>query len=122
MLTPGSPDVVVATAGLDDFAWRYDSQSLTGAHDPANWHMVDTTAGTGSQLCSDTTVGTSQSPINIVAADARAATADIGAVTTTLFDTAITGALANTGRVARWIATGNANPTISGGPLRANAV
>ena len=84
--------------------------------------MVDTTVGTGSQLCSGTTVGTSQSPINIVANDAVAATTDIGAVTTTLFDTDLTGALANTGRVLRWMHLGTAKPTISGGPLDATKV
>ena len=62
--------------------------------------------------------GTSQSPINIVAADAKTASGtDIGAVMTTLFDTDITGYLANTGRVLRWMSLGTARPTIMGGPL-----
>ena len=104
----GTP--LVGTNGVADFTWRYDSQTLTGSQPPNMWNTL-----TGAGVCG---TGVSQSPINIVANDAKAATgADIGAVTTTLFDTDLTGALANTGRVLRWMHLGTAKPTISGGPL-----
>ena len=117
MLTPGNPDVVAVTGGVDDFKWRYDAQTLAMSVAPADWNTL-----TGAAACGTGATTEMQSPINIVANDAVAATTDIGAVTTTLFDTDITGALVNTGRVARWIATGNAKPTISGGPLGSNRV
>ena len=79
--------------------------------------MWNTLAGAG--VC-DT--GNRQSPIDIVAATTTVAAADPGAVTSTLFDTDISGVLVNTGRVLRWMASLDgirAIPTITGGPLAA---
>merc|ERR1719232_1037882 len=78
---------------------------------PADWKNTYTS-------CDDSGTSSKQSPIDIVTADAVTPTTDVGALTTTMFDTDITGALANTGRVLRWFAVwGTAKPTISGGPL-----
>jgi len=102
---------LVATNGVQDFAWRYESQALAAAHKPADWNNIDA-------ACDDSGTSSKQSPIDIVTADAVTPTTDAGALTTTMFDTDITGALANTGRVLRWYAIwGTAKPTISGGPL-----
>ena len=103
-------DPATATGKIEDWEWKYDTQTVPSSHLPSAWDMVSMNA-----VCN---TGTSQSPINIVAADAKTATGtDIGAVMTTLFDTDITGYLANTGRVLRWMSLGTARPTIMGGPL-----
>ena len=86
-----------------EYHWCYRDLSC----DASTW-------GDHFELCN----GMKQSPIDIVTADAKTPTTDPGALTTTMFDTDITGALANTGRVLRWFAVwGTAKPTISGGPL-----
>ena len=102
-----------AGAGVNDFLWRYASQNLAASLDPTMWNTLPVASNPGAGVCG---TGTSQSPINIITASATTAAADIGAVTTTLFDTNIRGVLANTGRVLRWMALGAA-PTITGGPL-----
>lgn len=109
----GLPGAVVGTGAVSDFEWAYQSQTVASAQKPATWDMVMS----GTAICN---TGTSQSPINIVAADAVVPTADVGSVTSTLFDRDITGHLANTGRVLRWFATGTVKPTITGGPLGTN--
>ena len=102
----GSPPV--GTAAVNDFNWGYEDQQLSGIKKPADWKDLSAVCGSG----------TSQSPIDIVTADAVTPTTDVGALTTSMFDTDITGALANTGRVLRWFAIyGTGKPTISGGPL-----
>jgi len=106
----GLPGAVVGTNAVDDFEWAYATQTIASAFKPTVWDSV----ASGTAVCN---TGTSQSPINIVTADAVAPTTDVGSVTSTLFDTDITGHLANTGRVLRWFATGTVKPTIAGGPL-----
>jgi len=102
---------LVGIGAVQDFAWGYDSQSLMDILKPDDWENLSTDAA----VCGS---GNSQSPIDIVTADAKTPTTDPGALTTTMFDMDITGALANTGRVLRWFAVwGLGKPTISGGPL-----
>jgi len=101
---------LVVTNGADDFEWRYADQALSGAKLPTDWKDL-------AAACDESSTTSKQSPIDIVTADAKTETTDPGAVTTTMFDTDITGALGNTGRVLRWFAMGTAKPTISGGPL-----
>lgn len=106
----GLPGAVVGTGAVQDFEWAYATQTIASAFLPTAWDSVASTT----VVCN---TGTSQSPINIVTTDAVAPTTDVGSVTSTLFDTDITGHLANTGRVLRWFATGTVKPTIAGGPL-----
>lgn len=102
---------LVGTNAVSDFDWGYDSQSLASMLKPADWKNTYTS-------CDDSGTSSKQSPIDIVTADAVTPTTDAGALTTTMFDTDITGALANTGRVLRWFAVwGTGKPTISGGAL-----
>lgn len=107
-----------AGAGVNDFLWKYTGQNLAASLDPTMWNTLPVASNPGAGVCGS---GTSQSPINIITASATTAAADIGAVTTTLFDTNIRGVLVNTGRVLRWMALGTA-PTITGGPLAANSI
>ena len=111
----GSPLSATIAVADQDFLWKYASQTgITGAVNPPMWNTL---AGAG--VC-DT--GNRQSPIDIVAATTTVAAADPGAVTSTLFDTDISGVLVNTGRVLRWMASLDgirAIPTITGGPLAA---
>lgn len=86
------------------FTWKYDTQTLASADDPASWYGTCNT-------------GTSQSPINIVRADVETATTDIGAITGTLFDRELEGYLVNNGRVLRFSHLGFARPAITGGAL-----
>jgi len=106
----GLPGAVVGTGAVQDFEWAYATQTIASAFLPSAWDSVASMTA----VCN---TGTSQSPIDIVTADAVAPTTDVGSVTSTLFDTDITGHLANTGRVLRWFATGTVKPTIAGGPL-----
>jgi len=106
----GLPGAVVGAGAVQDFEWAYATQTIASAFLPSAWDSVASMTA----VCN---TGTSQSPIDIVTADAVAPTTDVGSVTSTLFDTDITGHLANTGRVLRWFATGTVKPTIAGGPL-----
>ena len=109
---------LVGDFGINDFDWKYEDQSLADSKKPDEWKDKPEWA-----KCDDSGLSSKQSPINIVTADAVTPTTDPGALTTTMFDADITGALGNTGRVLRWFAVwGTARPTISGGPLDSDKV
>lgn len=119
LVAPGVADAAgQAGAGVNDFLWKYTGQNLAASLDPTMWNTLPAASNPGAGVCG---TGTSQSPINIITASATTAATDIGAVTTTLFDTNIRGVLVNTGRVLRWMALGTA-PTITGGPLATDSI
>ena len=96
------------TGSVDDFTWKYETQTVANSYDPDMWDMAST------NVCG---TGTSQSPINLEQLKAKAAATDPGRIQGNLWDADLEGYLANTGRVLRYMIFGMARPTITGGPL-----